>query len=97
MYESEFQEYKMQRTKIRDQYWLDFLLSENVEVEGPTSSSSGNMLESEINDHVTESYDWIMANTWKSNGRLGHVTTKSYDLGYEGIGDDNHRSLTTNY
>ena len=60
MYESEFQEYKAQRIKVRDQYWLDFLLSEDVEVEGLTSSSGGNMLESENNNHVTGSREQFL-------------------------------------
>ena len=63
MYESEFQEYQAQRIKVRDQYWLNLLLNEDIEVEGPTSSSGGNMLESEINSHGIESRDWITANT----------------------------------
>ena len=54
------------------------------------------MLESEsneLNNHVTESRDEFLPNMWESNGRLGHITIESYDLGYEGIGDDDRRSL----
>ena len=72
------------------------MLSENVEVEGSTFSNDKNMLKSEINNYMTELYDWIIANTWESDGRLDHVTTESYDLGHEGIGDDNRRSPTVN-
>src|ERR1043165_9224095 len=78
MYESEFQEYKAQRIKVRDQCWLDFLLSEDVEVEGPTSSSGGNMLESENSNHVTESRDQFLPIMWESDGGLDHVTNESY-------------------
>ena len=84
MYESEFQEYKAQRIKIRDQYWLDFLINEDVEVGGPTSFSGGNMLESENNDHVTGSRDQFLPDMWESDGRLDHVTIESHDLGHEG-------------
>ena len=98
MYESEFQEYKAQRIKVRNQYFLDFLLSKDVEVKSPTSSSDKNMLGNENiynNNHVIESYNWIMTNMWKSDGRLDHVTTESYNLGYKGIGNADHRSLIT--
>ena len=94
MYESEFQEYKAQRIKVRDQYWLDFLLSEDVEVEGSTSSSDGNMLESKNSSHVTESHKQFLSDIWESDGRLDHVTIESCNLGHEGIGDDNRRSST---
>src|ERR1044072_6683655 len=72
MYESEFQEYKAQRIKVRDQYWFDFLLNEDVEVEGPTFSSGGNMLESENSNHVTESREQLLPDMWESDGRLDH-------------------------
>ena len=91
MYKSEFQEYKAQRIQVRDQYWLDFLLSKNIEVEDSTSSSDGNMLESkniQDNNHMTESDNQFLLNMWKSNGRLDHVTIESCDLGHERINDD---------
>ena len=49
------------------------------------------MLESEdnsSNNHVTESGDQFLPNMWESDGRLGHVTTESCDLGHKRIGDD---------
>ena len=56
------------------------------------------MLESEniqVNNHITESSDQILPTMWESDGRLGHEIIESYDLNHEEIGDDNHRSLTT--
>ena len=97
MYKSEFQEYKVQRIKVKDQYWLDFLLNEDIEVEGPTFSSGGNILESEnIQDsnHVTKSGDQFLPNMWESDGRLDYEMLESNDLSHEGISDDDHRSLT---
>ena len=52
------------------------------------------MLESENNNHVTESRDQFLPDMWESDGRLDHVTIESHDLGHEGIGDDNCRSPT---
>ena len=69
------------------------MLSEDVEVEGPTSSSGRNMLENEDNglsNHVIESRDQFLPDMWESDGRLDHMTIESCDLGHEGIGDDNH-------
>ena len=93
MYETEFQKYKAQRTQVRDQYQLNFLLNENVKIEGPTFSNSRNMLKSEDtygNNHVIELYDWMITNMWESNGKLGHMTIELYDLGHKGIGDVDH-------
>ena len=92
MYETEFQEYKVQKIQVRNQYWLNFLLNKNIEVEGPTFSNGRNILEGENihdNNHMTELCEWTM-NMWESDGRLGHMTTKSRDLSYERIGDNNH-------
>ena len=54
MVQSEFQQYLDARIKVRDQVLLDFFLEEMFEVEGPTSSSGGNMLESDgrLENHV---------------------------------------------
>jgi len=52
------------------------------------------MLESENNNHVTESCDQFLPIMWESDGRLDHVTIESYDLSHEGIGDDDRRSPT---
>ena len=58
------------------------------------------MLKSEnIRDsnHILELGDQFLPNMWKSDGRLGHVTFESYDLGHKGIGNDNCRSPTVDY
>ena len=69
------------------------MLDENIEVEGPTSFSGGNILESEnIQDsnYVTELGDQFLLHMWESDGRLDHVIIESHDLGHEGIGDTDH-------